>query len=150
MTRRFRLSLPDCPPLDLLDISDRGAALRWLAARAQTQHAPIGFPMHDVRLDPQALCISVGPHRHAGAAVRLDGFCLNCPPIAGSTWRWAPAYIHQDNLLPWAGKTYVGGPEICMLPLRGRRVLPDGTPWVEAEALRITCLAVAGLLPVAA
>lgn len=124
---------------DLRSYSGRGDALRWVAMMMKPTEHGRGGVFHRVRLDPQALRLVVGPHRHGGAAVRLDGFCLNCPGDGG--WKWAPTFVHQEEILPYVDGAYKGSAAIGSLPPNGKRFLPDGTRWVDAEGLRLVCLA---------
>lgn len=139
-----------CVSLDLSDATGRAHAAWWLASKIETSHSKrLGEEMHRVDLDPCTVRVICMEHRHGGGAARLDGFCRNCLP--GSLWRYAGdtcgeyTFVHSEAMLPWDGERYRGQEELGHLnPLDDTR-LPDGSRRVDAEALRIVCLHVAGV-----
>jgi len=66
-----------------------------------------------------------------GVTIGPTGFGLaTCDVMDGQRWRESPAFECTEHLNP-----------------NDPRLLPDGSRWVDAEALRLVCLHVAGLTP---
>lgn len=128
---------------DLRTFDGRAKALRWVAADISVPHDPAPLT-HNIRLDPRALRLVLGPHRFGGTAVRLDGFCLDCKVWEGPLLvprTFTATYVHQEDLLPYVDGWYLFADKIGGIPRGLRRTLADGSLWVEAEAIRLVVLA---------
>ena len=100
---------------------------------------------------------SVGPHAAvAPAAIRLD--LTDATGRAHAAW-WLAAKVGIASLVMWDRSAYqrIGlkprkywpwsHAALARLDPNDPRLLPDGSRWVDAEALRLVCLHAAGRAP---
>lgn len=107
------------PALDLTDATGRAHAAWWLATKCAPEAVPVGTRMR---------CI----YRDGSTMAYLD-------------WHWSLDNMGGTTI--WVGATHPYQqcvPSLAGLDPEDLRLLPDGSRWVDAEALRRVCLHVAG------
>ena len=105
--------------LDLTDATGRAHAVGWWNGKRQRSHY-ISEPFFGDMINPAVQYLSAGRHLHAVS--RLVG---------------RPGYLATADVVP----------VLATLDPNDPRTLPDGSRWVDAEALRLVCLHVAGRTP---
>ena len=135
MGSRIKVTI-DGKRYDLTKRPERCEVTQWVAAQIKAKHGPMADPLHPLQLDLDAVRVRCIPHRFGGGAVRLDGFCLH-PDCMGEHGLGAVC-LHQDYLLKWDGGAghYIGDHEIGKLRPGMKRLLDDGSRWVDAMALK--------------
>ena len=63
----------------------------------------------------------------------------------GKFWMMGGVAFHSLNGIMWRCLDAIRVPALATLDPNDPRLLPDGSRWVDAEALRLVCLHVAGL-----
>jgi len=124
-------------PLDTLVFDTQLSAVadhlaRKVASRELGRHGRVSGGMHEMCSTDSARVVCL-PHRHGGAAVRLDFWCKGC----GDESYDAVAFQHQEHLLDYVDGQYVGSDPISKLDHRSTSRLPDGARRVDRRGLTL-------------